>query len=551
MRILAVKAFALAGSGAVVGMGLGVASVMIILGSPSLFAAANADLVASASVAAGAGVLITAAALYAPGRRALLRNVNDERKELAVPLRPVWHRCRLDFGLLALAAAAYAVQRGGSGARTASVSAGQPISLPTRLLVAPFAVWIGGTLIFVRIIAAMASRLGAAQSPRYGPLLWGTLRRSIRRRSWSVATGAVGVALVVAFGTNLLIFSATYEAAKSDDSRFVVGSDLRITPSVQSAMPHDPGYGAALKVSGVAAVTPVVFSLENSVLIGPFTQDRTDLAAIDPVSFHRVAALSDSSFERSSAAAVMAALTNDPRGLLVRTSRAEDLSIETGDRVQVLLARGTKQQTLQSFRVVGLFETFPGFPQGTDLVANVALYRSVTGLDQTDFFLARASARGRRGLARAVAALQSGPGRDDQLRIDTTATTLNKDQSSLTAVNVRGLLDLGSLYAMALAGAAISMVVFGLLLQRRKEYLTLRALGLSTPHLFVLVLGEAHLRRVLREYVCYFNRDRPHQGLAQRVPVAPEEGGAHTVTDSRVHAIPVLGGLHHAYARAA
>ncbi len=34
----------------------------------------------------------------------------------------------------------------------------------------------------------------------------------------------------------------------------------------------------------------------------------------------------------------------------------------------------------------------------------------------------------------------------------------------------------------------------------------------------LLVLGEAHVRRVLREYVRFFNHDRPHQGLAQRVP---------------------------------
>jgi putative transposase len=67
----------------------------------------------------------------------------------------------------------------------------------------------------------------------------------------------------------------------------------------------------------------------------------------------------------------------------------------------------------------------------------------------------------------------------------------------------------------------------------------------------VLVLGEAHLRRVLREYARYFNRDRPHQGLAQRVPWAPEAGAARPSPGGRVRAIPILGGLHHAYARAA
>ena len=35
----------------------------------------------------------------------------------------------------------------------------------------------------------------------------------------------------------------------------------------------------------------------------------------------------------------------------------------------------------------------------------------------------------------------------------------------------------------------------------------------------VLVLGEAHLRRVLPEYARYFNRDRPHQGV--RVATEP------------------------------
>jgi putative transposase len=67
----------------------------------------------------------------------------------------------------------------------------------------------------------------------------------------------------------------------------------------------------------------------------------------------------------------------------------------------------------------------------------------------------------------------------------------------------------------------------------------------------VLVLGEAHLRRVLREYVAYFNRDRPHQGLGQRIPVDAAAAVEQAGSVGKVRARPVLGGLHHAYWRAA
>ncbi len=63
----------------------------------------------------------------------------------------------------------------------------------------------------------------------------------------------------------------------------------------------------------------------------------------------------------------------------------------------------------------------------------------------------------------------------------------------------------------------------------------------------ILVLSEKQLRRILNEYVQYFNADHPHQGIDQRIPAGPE--ASHPVEG--IIARPVLGGLHHTYSRRA
>ena len=67
----------------------------------------------------------------------------------------------------------------------------------------------------------------------------------------------------------------------------------------------------------------------------------------------------------------------------------------------------------------------------------------------------------------------------------------------------------------------------------------------------IFIISEAHLRRVLKAYVEYFNRSRPHQGINQRVPDLDESSRQGTNTGGKVVAFPVLGGLHHDYQRAA
>ena len=71
------------------------------------------------------------------------------------------------------------------------------------------------------------------------------------------------------------------------------------------------------------------------------------------------------------------------------------------------------------------------------------------------------------------------------------------------------------------------------------------ARGECLDHL--LVVGEAHLRRVLTEYISYYNRARPHQGLEQRCPIALPA----RVRGGPVHRRDQLGGLLHDYYREA
>ena len=67
----------------------------------------------------------------------------------------------------------------------------------------------------------------------------------------------------------------------------------------------------------------------------------------------------------------------------------------------------------------------------------------------------------------------------------------------------------------------------------------------------LLVLSEAHVRHSLQEYVAYYNTARPHQGLRQRVPDAPAGCAPRAMPAGTVRAVPILGGLHHAYEPAA
>ena len=62
----------------------------------------------------------------------------------------------------------------------------------------------------------------------------------------------------------------------------------------------------------------------------------------------------------------------------------------------------------------------------------------------------------------------------------------------------------------------------------------------------IIPVNEEHLRRVIREYICYYKQDRIHDSLSKDTPSGrPLE--AMPATGARLTALPRLGGLHYRY----
>jgi len=64
----------------------------------------------------------------------------------------------------------------------------------------------------------------------------------------------------------------------------------------------------------------------------------------------------------------------------------------------------------------------------------------------------------------------------------------------------------------------------------------------------ILIHEGRHLERAVKKYTTYFNQERPHQGIGQRVPEYYDLSKSKP-TSGRVTTKVILGGLHHSYSR--
>jgi putative transposase len=65
----------------------------------------------------------------------------------------------------------------------------------------------------------------------------------------------------------------------------------------------------------------------------------------------------------------------------------------------------------------------------------------------------------------------------------------------------------------------------------------------------MLIHDGKHLQRVVQKYTNYYNQERPHQGISQRIPEQYDLPKSKP-TSGRVRSRAILGGLHYSYSRA-
>ncbi|GAA1815067.1 ABC transporter permease [Agromyces neolithicus] len=487
LRMLAARTSLLTAAGAVIGLIAGYVAASAILGQESLARASNASVVTSAIVGTLGGFLATGLALYFTGRRSIDREINEDRARLQ-ERAPLWRRWRLDLvatGIL-IVGTVIAVSLNAFSGQAGSVYFGRSVQLNLTLLVLPLAVWLAGSLIVARFTSGALTRLRPTSTPNFGRVTSGLVRRSIGRRPWAISTGAIVVSLIVGLAVSLAAFTASYDAAKAADSRYANGSDIKITPSPTANRSYAADDADVFRTAHIAEVTPVIYGLSNVILRSARTSDPANVVAVDPSGFASVAPLDES------VAAMLTRLDDDPSAILLTTEMADFLRAEVGDSIHALLARATDEQVRTELTLVGLYERLPGFPDGAEAIMSIGHHTEMVPTKDPDFFLA-ATGSDDAALSRAVDELRAGPASADSIQIDTRKSTLDRDQSSLAALNISGLVSLDSAFALGMATVTMVVFVFGLLLQRRREYVTLRAQGLEPSTVRSLISAEAVL----------------------------------------------------------
>jgi putative ABC transport system permease protein len=462
-----------------------------LLGTAAAFAAVSALVTGGAHATTGRVLVIGAICVLLAGAGAgaarvgaslssLRSSVATGRRGTRREGKPLWQRLYLDVIALAVSGLIYWLTASTGFSAVVSPDSNPTLSLSVYMFFAPALLWIGATLLLVRLRGRALSWLitravrGRASTRRAFLLV------SAGRRGAAINRGLVVVGLLLAFGVNLGIFSATYNQQVKADAQLTLGADVTATAP--------PGVAAQrnltrqiVAVPGVAAATGVEHSYAY---VGP---DLQDTYGIDATSFGKATSLRDSYFLHSTAQQVLDRLRATPDGVAVSKETITDFSLKNGDLLRLrVLDQQTGKFHVVPFHVAGIVQEFPSAPKDSFMVANLSYLESVTHAGGPNVVFAKASGYPP-DVARRVAAATSSLG----TKVDNINSQSSRTSSSITTVDLTGISHIEQAFAIILAAAAMALFVALGISERRQEFATMAAIGAPLSRISAFLWTEA------------------------------------------------------------
>jgi putative ABC transport system permease protein len=461
------------------GAGLSFAAVALLIeGSVGLNRARAATVVVVCVALAIAGGFV---ARLGTGIGALSETVAAGRRNAKRREAPLWRRLYLDLVALALSGLIYWLTASTGFSAVVNPDSNPTLSLSIYMFFAPTLLWIGATLLLVRLrgsaFGAVARRLrGSDNHPDRRTFLLA----SASRRGPAINRGLVFVGLLLAFGVSLGVFAATYDQQAGVDAQLTLGADVTATapPGVTAKR------GLARKIEAVPGVAATSAVDHSYAYVGP---DLQDTFGIEPSTIGSATTLRDSYFIGGDAQTMLGRLKSTPDGILVSKETITDYSLEVGDllRLRVLDHRTGRFRTVP-FRVVGTVQEFPSAPRDSFMVTNLSYLRKVDRAGGPNVVFASTS-EDPATVARRVSAATKGFGVSVKDIRRQSAQTV----SSITTVDLTGISRLEQAFAIVLAAAAMWLFVNLVVSERRHEFATMAALGASLRDIGAFVRTEA------------------------------------------------------------
>ncbi|HEX8976560.1 MAG TPA: FtsX-like permease family protein [Solirubrobacteraceae bacterium] len=437
---------------------------------------------ATGAVCLALAVLGAAAARVTTAVRTLKTSIVDARRGVQRERSPLWRRIGLDFIALILSGLIYWLTASTGFSAVVSPDSNPTLSLAVYMFFAPALLWIGITLLLVRLRGRMVGWLARVLTGRRATSWRALLLASAGRRGAAINRGLVLVGLLLAFGVSLGVFTATYDQQVTVDAQLTLGGDVTVTAPpgrVQQA-----GLAQAVaRVPGVQSATAVDHSYAY---VGP---DLQDTYGVSPVTLGHATTLRDSYFLGGTAAQIMQRLRNRPDGILVSKETITDYSLNLGDLLKLrVLDRRTGGFKTVSFHVMGVVQEFPSAPKDSFMVANLNYLEAHDHGPGPNVIFAKAGSDPAGIAARVSAATR---------RYGTTVSNIAQQSvqtgSAITTVDLSGVRDIEEVFAIGLAAAAMALFVALAMSERRQEFATMAAVGAPLRRIGAFLWSEAAL----------------------------------------------------------